>query len=55
MRDGEHCLVADTAEAFAAALARVLRDGAPELARSGRDLAAERYSIEALSALLAPA
>lgn len=54
LRDGEHCLIAAGGEAFAAALLRVLRDGAPELARRGRELAAERYSIEALSALLAP-
>jgi glycosyltransferase involved in cell wall biosynthesis len=54
VRDGEHCLVADGAEAFAAALVRVLRDGATELAQRGRELAAERYSIEALSELVAP-
>jgi glycosyltransferase involved in cell wall biosynthesis len=54
VRDGEHCLVADGAEAFAQALVRVLREGAPELARHGRELAAERYSIEALSELLVP-
>ncbi|MGO9319788.1 MAG: glycosyltransferase [Solirubrobacteraceae bacterium] len=54
LRDGEHCLIAQGAAAFAAALVRVLRDGAPELARRGRELALERYSIEALSALLAP-
>jgi glycosyltransferase involved in cell wall biosynthesis len=53
VRDGEHCLVADGGEAYAAALLRVLRDGAPELGRRGRELAAERYSIEALSRLLA--
>jgi len=53
VRDGEHCLVADGAEAYAAALLGVLRDGAPELGRRGRELAAERYSIEALSRLLA--
>jgi glycosyltransferase involved in cell wall biosynthesis len=52
VRDGEHCLVADGGEAFAEAVVRVLRDGAPELARGGRRLAEERYSIEALSALL---
>ncbi|MGO9759710.1 MAG: glycosyltransferase [Solirubrobacteraceae bacterium] len=52
--DGEHCLLADTATAFAAALVGVLRDGAPALASAGRELVAERYSIEALSALLAP-
>lgn len=55
VRDGEHCLVADGAEAFAAALVRVLRDGASELAHRGRELVAERYSIEALSRLLAHA
>jgi glycosyltransferase involved in cell wall biosynthesis len=54
LRDGEHCLLADDAAAYASALIGVLRDGAPELARGGRKLAAERYSIEALSALLAP-
>jgi polysaccharide biosynthesis protein PslH len=54
LRDGEHCLIAGSAEEFAAALVRVLRDGAPELARAGRKLALERYSIEALSTRLAP-
>jgi glycosyltransferase involved in cell wall biosynthesis len=53
VRDGEHCLVADGAEAFAAALVRVLRDGAPELGVRGRELVAERYSIEALSSMVA--
>jgi glycosyltransferase involved in cell wall biosynthesis len=53
VRDGEHCLVADSAAAFAEALVRVLRDGAPELGRRGRELVAERYSIETLSRLLA--
>jgi len=53
VRDGEHCLLAEGAEEFASALVRVLRDGAPELGLCGRKLAAERYSIEALSALLA--
>jgi glycosyltransferase involved in cell wall biosynthesis len=52
VRDGEHCLVADGAAPFAEALLRVLRDGAPELGRRGRQLAAERYSIEALTQLL---
>ncbi len=50
--DGEHCLLADGPEAFAMALLSVLRDGAPELGRRGRELAAERYSIEALTRLL---
>jgi glycosyltransferase involved in cell wall biosynthesis len=49
---GEHCLVADGDQAFADALVRVLRDGAPEIAQAGRRLAEERYSIEALSTLL---
>lgn len=53
VRDGEHCLVADGAEAFAETLIRVLRDGAPEVGRRGRELALERYSIEALTRLLA--
>jgi glycosyltransferase involved in cell wall biosynthesis len=53
VRDGEHCLIADGAEQFAAALVRVLRDGAPELGVSGRELVRERYSIEALAQLLA--
>ena len=53
VRDGEHCLLAEGAEAYADALARVLRDGAPQLGRNGRALAAERYSIEALTKLVA--
>jgi len=53
VRDGEHCLIADGAERFAAALVRVLRDGAPELGERGRELVAARYSIEALTRLLA--
>ncbi|HEY1451357.1 MAG TPA: glycosyltransferase [Solirubrobacteraceae bacterium] len=51
--DGVNCLLADDAESFAAALVRVLRDGAPSIGSGGRRLAAERYSIEALSQLLA--
>ncbi len=54
LHDGEDCLLADSAQAFAEALIAVLREGAPEIARRGRLLAQERYSIEALSALLAP-
>ena len=53
VRDGEHCLLAEDADAFADVLARVLRDGAPGLGERGRALAEERYSIEALTALLA--
>jgi glycosyltransferase involved in cell wall biosynthesis len=55
VRDGEHCLIADGPAPFAAALIGALRDGAAELAARGRDLAAERYSVEALSAQLSPA
>jgi glycosyltransferase involved in cell wall biosynthesis len=55
VRDGEHCLLAEGAEAFARALVGVLRDGAPKLGANGRLLAEQRYSIEALSTLLAPA
>jgi polysaccharide biosynthesis protein PslH len=54
LRDGVHCLIAADAPAFAAALVRVLRDGAPGLALAGRALVQERYSIAALSSLLAP-
>jgi glycosyltransferase involved in cell wall biosynthesis len=53
VRDGEQCVVADGPDAFAAALVRVLRDGAPEMGSRGRELVAARYSIEALTALLA--
>ncbi|HUB76364.1 MAG TPA: glycosyltransferase [Solirubrobacteraceae bacterium] len=52
VRSGEHCLIADGADAFAAALRGALRDGAPELGRRGRELVAERYSIEALGRIL---
>jgi glycosyltransferase involved in cell wall biosynthesis len=53
VRDGEDCVVAEGAEAFATQLARVLCEGADQIADNGRRLAAERYSIEALSELLA--
>ncbi len=53
VHDGEDCLIASGEEAFAGTLVRVLRDGAPELGRRGRELVTERYSIEALSRLLA--
>jgi len=53
VRDEEHCLVADGCEQFAAALVRVLRDGGGQLGGRGRELVRERYSIEALSRLLA--
>jgi glycosyltransferase involved in cell wall biosynthesis len=53
VRDGVDCLLAEGGDAFAAALAQVLRDGAPQLGRNGRALAAERYSIESLTPLVA--
>ena len=54
VHDGADCLIASDGEAFAAALVQVLRDGAPEIGRRGRELAVERYSIETLEGLLAP-
>lgn len=53
VQDGSNCLLAEGGEQFAAALVRVLRDGSPELGRRGRELATERYSVQALSELLA--
>ena len=53
--DGENCLIADGGEAFAQAIIRALRGGAVELGERGRALAQQRYSIEALSVLLAEA
>ena len=52
LHPGEDCLVADGGQAFADALLRVLRDGAPAIAAAGRRVAEERYSIEALAALI---
>lgn len=51
--DGVDCLLAADADELAAKLITVLRDGAAELGARGRALAAERYSIEALTRLLA--
>jgi glycosyltransferase involved in cell wall biosynthesis len=51
---GRDCLIAESGNAFAQALIDVLRNGSPELARNGRRLAEEHYSIEALGALLRP-
>lgn len=50
---GRDCLLAEDERDFAAALAGVLRDGAPEIGRAGRAVALESYSIEALAGLLA--
>jgi glycosyltransferase involved in cell wall biosynthesis len=52
VRDGVDCLVAESAQAFADALVDVLRNGAPGIAHAGRRLVEERYSVEALAALL---
>ncbi len=52
--DGRDCVLADGAGEFAAALTTLLAEGAPEIGAHGRELATERYSIEALAALLAP-
>jgi glycosyltransferase involved in cell wall biosynthesis len=54
VHDGRDCLIAENGDAFAQALIDVLCNGAPELARNGRRLAEEHYSIEALGALLRP-
>jgi polysaccharide biosynthesis protein PslH len=53
VRDGEHCLLAEGADAYAEALTGLLRDGAAGLGECARALAAERYSIEALTKLVA--
>jgi glycosyltransferase involved in cell wall biosynthesis len=54
VRNGRDCLVAEGGETFARAVLDSLRDGSPELARNGRRLVEERYSIEALGMLLRP-
>jgi glycosyltransferase involved in cell wall biosynthesis len=54
VRDGEHCLIADGSESFAAALVRALGGEAAALGRAGRELAERRYSIEALIELVRP-
>lgn len=54
LHDGVDCVIADGADDFATALAKVLREGAPAIARQGRTLAERLYSIEALSELVAP-
>lgn len=54
LHDGQDCLIADGAEEFATRLATVLRNGAAEIARRGRELVQRRYSIETLIDLLAP-
>ncbi len=54
LRDGVDCLVAGDGEAFAQKLVDVLRKGSAELGRNARRVAEQRYSIEALEALLRP-
>jgi glycosyltransferase involved in cell wall biosynthesis len=51
--DGVDCLLAGDAREFADRLTGVLRDGAPQMGAAGRRLALDRYSIEALTRLLA--
>jgi glycosyltransferase involved in cell wall biosynthesis len=50
--DGRDCVLAEGADAYAEALAGLLERGAPEIGARGRELAMERYSIEALAGLL---
>ncbi len=50
---GVHYREGAGAEEYARALIEVLRDGAPEVARAGRTIAEESYSIEKLTELLA--
>jgi polysaccharide biosynthesis protein PslH len=51
---GKHYLEAEHADEFAGALARVLQDGAPDLARAARELVEREYSIEAVMQRVAP-
>ncbi len=50
---GHDCVLAEGETEFAAALVDILESGAPEIGARGRELAMERYSIEALARLLA--
>jgi glycosyltransferase involved in cell wall biosynthesis len=52
LNHGKDCLIAESGAAFADVLVRVLREGAVDIARAGRRVAEEHYSIEALGALL---
>ncbi len=53
VNDGRDCLLAEEAGPFAQALVRILSNGGTDLGHHGRELVAERYSIEALTNLLA--
>jgi polysaccharide biosynthesis protein PslH len=52
VEDGVHYRRAEGPRAFADVLVDVLREGAPEIAARGRQLAEQAYSIEALAAIL---
>jgi polysaccharide biosynthesis protein PslH len=52
--DGVHYRRAEGPQAFADTLVDVLRNGAPEIALRGRELAEHAYSVEALAAILRP-
>jgi len=52
-QDGVHYVEADGAPALAAALTRVLRDGADTIAAAGRELARSDYSVAALARRIA--
>jgi polysaccharide biosynthesis protein PslH len=54
VEDGVHYRRAEGPQAFADTLVDVLREGAPEIAARGRQLAEQAYSIEALAAILRP-
>jgi polysaccharide biosynthesis protein PslH len=52
VRDGEHCLIATGAGAFADALVDVLTEGRPELGVRARELVEAQYSIATISELI---
>jgi polysaccharide biosynthesis protein PslH len=54
VRAGEHYREADGPRELADALVEILPGGAPQLAARGRALAESKYSIEALTRILAP-
>ncbi|MHB1998893.1 MAG: glycosyltransferase family 4 protein, partial [Solirubrobacteraceae bacterium] len=54
LTSGLDCLLAGNAEELATSLIEVLRDGAPEIAKRGREVAERLYSVQRLSELIAP-